>query len=207
MALVVTVGLDMVPQAHKMRDHVRAMIGMNIIIEWDRAISADDDAKTERRFVCFLAHDTESPQGSVILNDVQATVSPAAMVVVLRIMSVPEVPTLPCAFTVPAPFLIRKCAAVIGAAALVSEVMAFAVAVARPLLVALVEAAKAVALIGKVAPSVPLSAVSVVAGWAPERMYRLAVPPVLNNAVSASNIVLVSAIAITGRSAMLLILG
>jgi hypothetical protein len=100
--------------------------------------------------------------------------------------------------TVPAPLFMRKWAAVMEAAAFVSDVIAFAVAVARPLLVALVEAGNAVALIVSVAPSVPLSAVNVVAGGEPERMYRWPVPPPLTSAVMASSAAFAAMMEVTG---------
>jgi hypothetical protein len=88
------------------------------------------------------------------------------------------------------------------AAAFVSLVIALAVAVARPLEVILVDAAKAVADMGQVAPRVPLSAVSVVAGGAPLRMNRLPVPPPLTRAVVASKAALAAMMDITGVAVM-----
>jgi hypothetical protein len=196
MAFVVTVGFDVMPQAHQMRDHVCTVFFRDIIIKWHMTICTNDNANAD----FTLAHDTESPHGSVILNEVIATVSPAAMVVVFKIRSADDVPTLPWNIVVPPLVFMRKCPAVIEAAALVSEVMALAVAVARPLPVALVEAGKAVADRGSVAPSVPLSAVSVVAGWAPERMYRLPLAPM--SAVVASSAAFAARIDMTGKAAI-----
>jgi hypothetical protein len=146
-----------------------------------------------------VSYDVPSPHGSVILKDVMVTLSPADIVTVFKIRSAADVPTLPCNITTPAFDLMRKWPAVMLAAA-VAAAIALAVAVARPLAVALVEAGKAVAFMGSVTPSVPASAVSVVASCTPERINRFDV--VVHNAVRASSAALAAIMDMTGRAAI-----
>jgi hypothetical protein len=136
----------------------------------------------------------------VILNDEQATVSPAVIVVDDMTRSVDEVPQLPCASTVPPDCAIRKCPAVIEFGAFVSDVIAFAVAVARPFEVAEVEAGNGVAPKVSVAPRVPASLAVVEAGCAPLKILSVALAVIV--AVIASSAVFALAIDITGRADM-----
>jgi hypothetical protein len=93
-----------------------------------------------------------------------AQVPPVINATESKLMSLPDVPTVPCIITVFTPFVIRKCAAVAVASMLVSLVIALAVAVP--------EAAEpnAVAEKVKVAKSVPLLASVVFVGAEPVRM-------------------------------------
>jgi hypothetical protein len=103
----------------------------------------------------------------LIVPALMLTTAPATMDTVLRLRSSPEVPTLPSAMAVPEPLKMRNQVAVPVLSADESLVMAAAVATDG---LAVVAAPNAVALNVRVASSVPVTAVSVVAGRVPERM-------------------------------------
>jgi hypothetical protein len=52
MALVVAVGLNMVTLTDKVRDHVRFVIGVNIIVKRYGTVRTDDNGKAEFGIIC-----------------------------------------------------------------------------------------------------------------------------------------------------------
>ena len=107
---------------------VRVLTAVGLLVEGDVSVGADDERD-------MGLHQSEPlPSGKVTVKLVTAIVSPAVMLVVFKIMSAELVPQVPCHSTVPPPFVeeTRKWPAVPLLAALVSDVMAFAVAVMMP---------------------------------------------------------------------------
>jgi hypothetical protein len=140
----------------------------------------------------------------VITHEEQATVSPATMLVVFIIMSALDVPHVPCTMTVPlALVLARKYPAVPVLAAEESEVIALAVAVARPFDTPSTAVGKAVEERVRVESFVPVSLARVLAGGVP---VNISITPgaVPSKAVMALRPAIAAAMEITGVAAIVL---
>ena len=128
------------------------------------------------------------------VKELQAIVSVETMDLLSNVISQVSAasPAVPWKMTLPAPLLTRKCPAVPVASALVSLVMAFAVATPDD------AAAKAVLLNVSVPSKVPLSASLGLVGGAPVRIASVPAPPAFTStsAVMASHAALRAAVLI-----------